>query len=562
MEKRKLGEILKSEGKITDEQLEEALRAQRVLGKKLGEVLVANGLVSEEEIIDSIESQTGIKKVNLNTVNFDRKAISLIPQNLCVKYNLIPFGFNNGKIKVALADPLNIFAIDDVTIVTGFEIETFITTKGDIKKFIGINYSNQQVANAARQLLKEQSDIKESEDTKKLEELDDVKNAPVVKMVDSMFKNAIDMKASDIHIEPFEDEIRIRYRIDGKLQTINTLSLSSLGPLVTRIKILAGLNIAEKRIPQDGRIMINTGNIGHVDLRVSVLPVVYGEKVVIRVLNTNGGNISKTKLGLNKFDMEKLDRIIKNPHGIILVTGPTGSGKSTTLYAVLQELNTSEVNIVTVEDPVEYTLEGINQVNVNVKAGLTFAGGLRSILRQDPDIIMIGEIRDSETAEIAIKAAITGHLVLSTLHTNDAPSSIARLEDMEIKPYLVATSVVGIIAQRLVRKVCPHCRQKYAASEYEKKILGKNKEEEVYLYKGRGCPYCNNTGYSGRIGVYEIMEMTREIRDAINAGKNADVIRDMAVKNKMKTLGEECRELVLDGRTTIDELTRIVMMKE
>jgi type IV pilus assembly protein PilB len=491
VEKRKLGNILVSAGKITEDQLQEALKTQRIIGKKLGEILVEGKVLDEDQIIEAIEEQTGIRKIDLNNVTFDRKAISLIPQNLCSKYTLIPFGFDDNRIKVALSDPLNIFAIDDVTIATGFEIKNYIARKADIKKFIEIYYTSIQVANAAEQLSKESQENK----TIKLnvEDLDDVKNAPVVKMVEYLFKNSIEMKASDIHIEPFENEIRIRYRIDGRLQTVNTLGIDSQGSLVTRIKILAGLNIAEKRIPQDGRIMLNYGESQHIDLRVSILPVVNGEKIVIRILNTSSNTINKEKLGMTKENLERLDRIISNPHGIILVTGPTGSGKSTSLYAVLNQLNKTDVNIITIEDPVEYTLNGVNQVNVNIKAGLTFASGLRSILRQDPDIVMVGEIRDEETAEIATKAAITGHLVLSTLHTNDAPSSIVRLIDMGVQPYLVATSVVGIMAQRLVRRICPHCRKEYEADKYEKEILEYNVQEPLTLHNGKGCGYCNGT---------------------------------------------------------------------
>lgn len=558
-EKRRLGNILVNAGKITGYQLQEALKSQRTLGKKLGEILLDSKIITEEDIIEAIEQQTGIKKVDLNTINFDKKAISIIPKNLCDKYNLIPFGFENNKIKVTLSDPLNIYAIDDVAISTGFEIESYISKKDDIKKFIEIYYSSQQVSLAAQQLSKESSEAKNLKVN--IDEMDNVKNAPVVKMVEYLFKNSIELNASDIHIEPFENEVRIRYRIDGKLQTVNVINIESLGPLVTRIKILAGLNIAEKRIPQDGRIMTSVGG-KEVDLRVSILPVVNGEKIVIRILNKSMGNIGRDKLGMSNENLEKIDRIISNPHGIVLVTGPTGSGKSTTLYTILSELNNDQINIITVEDPVEYTLNGVNQVSVNNKAGLTFASGLRSILRQDPDIIMIGEIRDNETAEIATKAAITGHLVLSTLHTNDAPSSIIRLVDMGIKPYLVATSVVGIVAQRLVRKVCMNCNAPYEATEYEKEILGIDKDKQIILNKGRGCGYCNNTGYVGRTGVYEVMEITREHREAINLGKDSDILRDISIKNGMNTLVAECRKLVIEGITTMDELATITMTKE
>lgn len=558
-EKRRLGDILVDAGKITIYQLQEALKSQRVLGKKLGEVLVESMIISEEDIIEAIETQTGIEKIDLNSIKFDNKTLNLVTENLCRRHVLIPFGFKNNKIQIAMFDPLNIFAIDDVNISTGIEPEIYISSKSDIQKFIDLNYSTEQVFKAAQELTKETLESKNIVDN--IEEIDDVKNAPVVKMIDYMFKNSIEMRASDIHIEPFEKEIRIRYRIDGELQTVNTLGIESLASVVARIKILAGLNIAEKRIPQDGRIITRVGN-NDVDLRVSILPVVSGEKIVIRILNRSSYKLGKERLGMNENNLNKLKNIISNPHGIVLVTGPTGSGKSTTLYTVLNELNSDDVNIVTIEDPVEYTLDGINQVNVNSKSGMTFASGLRSILRQDPDIVMIGEIRDEETAQIAVKAAITGHLVLSTLHTNDSASSITRLIEMGIEPYLVSTSICGVIAQRLVRRICPHCKKDYEATDYEKKILIGNSEENLTLYKGQGCGHCNGTGYLGRIGVYEIMDITRKHRDLINETKNPNVLKDLSLENGMTTLGQECRDLVLRGITTIDELATITLLSD
>lgn len=558
-EKRRLGDILIDAGKITIYQLQEALKSQRVLGKKLGEVLVESRIISEEDILEAIETQTGIEKIDLNSIEFDNKTLNLVTENLCRRHILIPFGFKNNKIQIAMSDPLNIFAIDDVNISTGIEPEIYISSKSDIQKFIDLNYSTEQVFKAAQELTKETLESKNIADN--IEEIDDVKNAPVVKMIDYMFRNSIEMRASDIHIEPFEKEIRIRYRIDGELQTVNTLGIESLAPLVARIKILAGLNIAEKRVPQDGRIITRVGN-NDVDLRVSILPVVSGEKIVIRILNRSSYKLGKEHLGMNENNLNKLKNIISNPHGIVLVTGPTGSGKSTTLYTVLNELNSDDVNIVTIEDPVEYTLDGINQVNVNSKSGMTFASGLRSILRQDPDIVMIGEIRDEETAQIAVKAAITGHLVLSTLHTNDSASSITRLIDMGIEPYLVSTSICGVIAQRLVRRICPNCKEAYEATDYEKKILIGNTEENLTLYKGQGCGHCNGTGYLGRIGVYEIMNITRKHRDLINETKNPNILKDLSLENGMTTLGQECKELVLKGITTINELATITLLSD
>lgn len=554
--KRRLGDILVEAEKITNYQLNQALQAQRRLGKKLGEVLIELNIITEEEIIDAIEMQTGVKKVNLNETVFDRRVLKLVPENLCEKYTLIPFGTSNNKIKVALSDPLNIYAIDDLSISTGFEIESYITNKADISKFIHLYYSSEQMNKAAEELSRESLEYKVIESNES--NIDDVKNAPVVKMIEYLFRNAVEMRASDIHIEPFEKEVRIRYRIDGQLQTVNSLQKESLGPLVTRIKILAGLNITEKRVPQDGRIITKVEN-QDIDLRISILPVVNGEKIVIRVLNRDSYKIGKDKLGMSDKNLEKLYRIISKPNGIVLVTGPTGSGKSTTLYTILGELNSDNINIVTIEDPVEYSMNGINQVNVNNKTGVTFANGLRSILRQDPDIVMIGEIRDEETAKVAVKAAITGHLVVSTLHTNDAPSTITRLMDMGVEPYLVSTAITGVIAQRLVKKVCDNCKEEYNADIYEKKILRLDINKDITLYKGKGCGYCNYLGYKGRIGVYEIMEISREHRDIISNTKNVNILRDIAISHGMTTIGDECRELVINGVTTINELLSILI---
>ena len=557
-EKRRLGDILVRAGKINHFQLQEALKNQKILGKKLGEILVDQKIITELDIIEAVEEQTGIQQVNLNNIDFDKHAIKAISQNLCEKYGLVPFEMDVHKIKVAMADPLNIFAIDDISIATALEVEVYIAPKSDIFKFIKIIYTSEEVSKAAEALTKESLQTRLM--TTNIEDLEDVKNAPVVKMVDFLFRNSIEMRASDIHIEPFEHEIRIRYRIDGDLRLVNTLGIESLAPLVARIKILAGLNIAEKRVPQDGRIMMRIGEYD-VDLRVSILPVISGEKIVIRILNRSSYQFGRGCLGLSGENIEKLDRILSNPHGIILVTGPTGSGKSTTLYTILEDLNTDKVNIVTVEDPVEYTLNGVNQVNVNTKAGLTFASGLRSILRQDPDIVMIGEIRDEETAKIATRAAITGHLVLSTLHTNDAPTTINRLVDMGVESYLVASSITGVIAQRLVKKICPHCKEAYEASVHEKNFLCEDPLKPLTLYKGVGCGHCQQTGYIGRTGIYEIMEITKAHREAIAQNKDATVLREISLQHHMKLLADECKILVMDGITTLEELADVAVFE-
>lgn len=551
----KLGDLLVKAEKITRAQLMEILELQKKRRKKLGELIVEEGILSEEEIIEVLKEQLDIDMVYLSSVDVDVRTVNMVSETLCRKYELFPFYTEDGMIKVAVADPLNIFAIDDVAITTGLRVIPYLSTKAEIKNATDKYYSGKNVETAIDEIQKLK--VNEVPRLDEMKKMDDVKNAPTVKLVDSLLQSAIEERASDIHIEPYENYVRVRFRIDGILKEISTFNIGVLSGIVTRIKILADLDIAERRIPQDGRIVTNINN-KNVDLRVSILPLVTGEKVVIRILDRTSYKIGKEQLGMSESDMDKLQKIIAAPYGIILVTGPTGSGKSTTLYTVLNELNNSEKNIITVEDPVEYSMNGINQVSVNTKTGLTFANGLRSILRQDPDIVMIGEIRDSETAEIGIRAAITGHLVLSTIHTNDASSSVVRLIDMGVEPFLVATALKGIVAQRLVRKICPHCTQEYEADKAEKKILGIDENETVYLHKGVGCANCSHTGYSGRTGVYEILDIDREIKDLVIKTNNSDEIKDLAVKKGMKSLRESAKELVLSGTTTIEEMVKII----
>lgn len=551
----KLGDLLVKANKITRAKLNEVLELQKVKKKKIGELIVEEGILSELEIIEVLKEQLGIDMITLSSIDIDSRAVSLVSEALCKKYDIFPFYLEDTIIKVAVSDPLNIFAIDDVEINTGRRVIAYIATKEEIRNATDRYYSGKSVENAINEINKTVAvaSIKAEE----RDRMDDVKSAPTVKLVDSLLKNAVEQRASDIHIEPYEKFIRVRFRVDGVLKEISTFSIDVLSGIVTRIKILADLNIAERRIPQDGRIVTSINN-KNIDMRVSILPLITGEKVVIRILDRSNYKVGKERLGMSNNDLAKLDEIISSPHGIILVTGPTGSGKSTTLYTVLSELNDKEKNIVTVEDPVEYSLEGINQINVNSKVGLTFANGLRSILRQDPDIVMIGEMRDNETAEIGVRAAITGHLVLSTLHTNDAPSSIVRLVDMGIEPFMVATALKGVIAQRLVRKICPQCKETIPADVAEKKLLGISENEQVVHYKGRGCAACSYSGYAGRIGIYEIMIIDREIKDLILKTNNSDEVKDLAIKKGMKTLATSARNLVLSGQTTIEEMMKII----
>ena len=555
--KMRLGDLLVSVGKITQEQLTEVLKEQKIFGKKIGELLVEKGYVTELDIIQVLEFQHGIPHIDLDKHYIDPDIPNLINENMARRNVLIPINREGDNLTVAMADPLNLFAIDDIKIATGLEVKPVISTQDNIINAID-QYYGKQSAEEAIEDFKKQYDVDDIEDLDK-DILNEINNAPVVRLVNSIVKHAVKAKASDIHIEPFENKVRVRFRIDGELQEIMSPAKSTHSAIITRIKIMGKMNIAERRIPQDGRVETPIDG-REVDLRISVLPTVFGEKIVIRLLDRSSFLLSKAQLGFTDINLSRFDGILKNPNGIILVTGPTGSGKTTTLYTVLREFNSIRKNIITVEDPVEYKLEGINQVQVNTKSGLTFAQGLRAILRQDPDIIMIGEIRDAETAQIAVRAAITGHVVISTMHTNDATSTVARLLDMGIEPYLITSSVVGVVNQRLIRKICDNCKTKYTASESEKKILGVN--DNITLLKGNGCSKCYNTGYRGRTGIHEIMNMTKEVKALIDSRASIDLIKEIVIKEGMVTLRENCKQLVLNGITTVEELIKITYSLE
>jgi len=547
----KLGEILLKYGKITEEQLYDALEKQKKSNRKLGEVLVDEGYVTESDIVEVLEFQLGFPHVDLDKYAINPNVISLVPENIARRYDLIPIDKKDNYLLVAMADPLNIFAIDDLKLYANCDIQPVISSRDSIRKSIDKFYRKE----TAEKVLKEFEDTYgaaslEEENEEQLE----ISNAPIVRLINSTIQQAIDMKASDIHIEPYTEDIRIRFRIDGDLQEIMRLSKNILSPLVTRIKIIGKMDIAEKRIPQDGRVEFNINN-KIIDIRISTIPTVHGEKIVLRLLDRENFLMAKEELGFTQRNMDLFEKLLKQPYGMLLIAGPTGSGKTTTLYAILKELNTIEKNIITIEDPVEYKMEGINQVQINPKTGLTFASGLRSILRQDPDIIMVGEIRDTETAQIAVRAAITGHLVLSTLHTNDSPSSIIRMIDMGVEPYLVSSAVIGVISQRLVKSLCDNCKTPYEASYSEKLLLGKNPDESLTLYKPKGCNRCNN-GYTGRRAIHEIMIVDENMRRIINEGRNVDEIRISAIESGMITLMENSVDLVLQGITSIDEILK------
>jgi type IV pilus assembly protein PilB len=546
----RLGDLLVETGCITEEQLQRALAKQKERNKKLGEILVDEGFITEDDIAVALSNQLNIEIVDLQNINVDKSVTQLVPVNILKKYTMIPYAFsenNKNVLRVAMENPLDTYAQEDISIITNYQVEPVVATTRSIMLAIDKYFGQAEMKDALNQYAKEKKlevEVDEHEET-------EINSSPIVKLVKEMIDLAVRQRASDIHVEPMEDYIRVRYRIDGVLQKKATYNVSVLPAIIARIKIIGGMDISEKRKPQDGRI---TQVVDHVeyDIRVSILPTVFGEKVVMRLTAKMALTREKSQLGLKPYELEQFDYIIKNPHGILLVTGPTGSGKSTTLYTALSELNTNDVNIITVEDPVEANIDGINP-----KADLTFASALRSILRQDPDIIMIGEIRDTETAAIAVQASITGHLVVSTLHTNSAASSITRLEDMGIESYLIADSVIGVIAQRLVRRLCPICKKPRPATEQEKEFMGVDGSEEVTIYDPCGCSKCENTGYKGRIGVYEIMKMTPTLKKIISRRDGADVLKEKAIEEGMRTLRMSGSGYVLDGTTSFSEVMRI-----
>jgi type IV pilus assembly protein PilB len=557
--RKSLGDILVESGKITKKQLEYAIDLQKKRGNKLGKILVEEGIVSEDDIIEILEYQLDIPHIKFDKYFIDSKVVGILPETIARKYNIIPINKTGMLLTVAMSDPLNIFAIDEIKLVSGMDVQPAIASESDIKNAIEYYYGK-QTAEKAIEDFKKEYDIEDNIALDK-ELIEQVNNAPVVRFVNSIIEQAVANRASDIHIEPGERKLRIRFRVDGDLIEIMSTSMQTHGAVVARIKIMSNLDIAERRLPQDGRVELEAAG-KNLDLRISIIPTVYGEKVVIRILDRENFLMTKKQLGFNEKNIEKYEKLLKAPCGIILVAGPTGSGKTTTLYAALREINRPEINIITLEDPVEYRLDGINQIQVNPKIGLNFANGLRAILRQDPNVIMIGEIRDEETANLAVRAAITGHLVLSTLHTNDATSSVIRLLDMGIEPYLVASAIVGVIAQRLVRKICPECRSAYKASTQELKILGLTTESELVLYRGKGCSTCNGTGYYGRTAVNEIMVVTRKLRELIAQISTTDRLQELSKQQGMQTLKENCAEMVINGITTVEEMLKAVYVQE
>ena len=553
----RIGDMLVDAGVITQDDLQRGLELQKTSGRKLGETLVEEGIVDDEVLARLLAEQLGMEMVDIQSISIPEEVLNLVPQHMLRSKKMIPYAIdpnNMNVLLVAMADPMDFSAMDDISIITNLQVEPAIATQHSIMLALDRLYGGSDVDEALEQYAKE----REQKEVDVEEELlnEDINNSPIVVLVNEMIEKAVRQRASDIHIEPLERKVRIRYRIDGALYERASYSTAILPALIARIKIIGGMDISEKRKPQDGRITSIVDRMEY-DIRVSILPTVYGEKVVMRLTSKTALTRNKSQLGLKEGELKQFDHIMRNPHGIILVTGPTGSGKSTTLYTALSELNTEEVNIITVEDPVEANINGINQVQVNNKADLTFASALRSILRQDPDIIMIGEIRDQETASIAVQASITGHLVVSTLHTNSAASTITRLADMGIEPYLIADSTIGVIAQRLVRRLCPECKRQKKADAEELELLQMEPDADVTIYEPCGCPRCDGTGFKGRIGVYEIMEVTQPLKLIIGKNGTAEDIKNKALEEGMSTLRMSATKYVLEGITSVQEMMRV-----
>ena len=560
----RLGDLLIAAGTITQEELEKGLALQKEQKGRLGEVLISNGIITEQQLIEALQMQLGIEFVDLTKINIPTELAQVVPKNIAKQYTVVPIRVVKDELYLAMSDPLNFYAIEEVRKAVRRKVVPVLATKDAIEHSIQILYGNEGAARAIEEMRREAgaAEVTPEADTAFTSNQlgdDSVSSAPTIRLVNSIIERAVLERASDIHLEPHETELLVRMRIDGIMQDILTVPRDLQNSVLSRIKIMAGLNIAERRVPQDGRFNVRVKD-KNIDLRISTLPTVYGEKIVARLLDKSGGRIALEAIGLTEEGLAAIKNLLKYRNGVILVVGPTGSGKTTTMYSMIHEINTRDVNLVTLEDPVEYNIEGVNQVQINEKVGLTFASGLRSILRQDPDIIAVGEIRDGETADIAMRAAITGHVVLSTIHTNDAVGTIERLEDIGVEPYLVASAMRGMVSQRLLRKICPNCKQAYTATEEELRDLDIPDEVGLTLYRGKGCPNCFNTGFRGRTAVVEVMTLNSKLRRLIADGAPRAAIEDELHKPEsgFVSLRESAINLARQGVTTAGEILRVV----
>lgn len=555
----RLGDLLISAGVIRPEQLNEALAIQKKTRERLGDVLINNGIITEQQLIEALQMQLGVDFVDLTAVSIPLELARFVPRSIAKKYCVVPVKLQKDELYVAMSDPLNFEAQEEIKSASRKQVVPMIATRRAVEQSIATLYGNEGTARAIEEMKREagsnQTDIVPVQMSKAVD--NGAAEAPTIRFVNSVIERAITERASDIHLEPQEGEMVVRMRIDGVLRRVFTVPANLQATVIARLKIMGGMNIAERKIPQDGRAMV-TAKDKEIDLRISSIPTIYGEKIVLRLLDKSSGHINRKTIGLEGEDEKKYDRLLKNSSGVILIVGPTGSGKSTTMCAMIQELCNEQTNIMTLEDPVEYNIPGANQCQINEKTGMTFAVGLRSILRQDPDVISVGEIRDGETASIAVRAAITGHLVISTLHTNDAVSTISRLVDIGVEPYMISSALRGVVSQRLVRKICPHCRKAYTPTEEEKRMVGIAENEDVTFYKGEGCQECGRTGYRGRRGVFEILTLDAALRREVANNASSEELTKTALENGFVTMKDNCRRLVLEGVTTVAEAAKAI----
>lgn len=555
----RLGDLLISAGVIRPEQLNDALAIQKKTRERLGDVLINNGIITEQQLIEALQMQLGVDFVDLTAVSIPLELARFVPRSIAKKYCVVPVKLQKDELYVAMSDPLNFEAQEEVKSASHKQVVPMIATRRAVEQAIATLYGNEGTARAIEEMKREagsnQADIVPVQMSKAVDS--GAAEAPTIRFVNSVIERAITERASDIHLEPQEGEMVVRMRIDGVLRRIFTVPANLQATVIARLKIMGGMNIAERKIPQDGRAMV-TAKDKEIDLRISSIPTIYGEKIVLRLLDKSSGHINRKTIGLEGEDEKKYDRLLKNSSGVILIVGPTGSGKSTTMCAMIQELCNEQTNIMTLEDPVEYNIPGANQCQINEKTGMTFAAGLRSILRQDPDVISVGEIRDGETASIAVRAAITGHLVISTLHTNDAVSTISRLVDIGVEPYMISSALRGVVSQRLVRKICPQCRKAYTPTEEEKRMVGIAENEDVTFYKGEGCQECGRTGYRGRRGVFEILTLDAALRREVASNASSEELTKTALENGFVTMKDNCRRLVLKGVTTVAEAAKAI----
>ena len=561
---KRLGELLVAAGTITEEELAHGLALQKGTKERLGTVLIANNIITEEKLIEALQMQLGIEFVDLTKVNIPTELAQALPKNIAKQYQVVPVRTVKDELYLAMSDPMNFYAIEEVRKAVRKKVVPMVATSTAVDRAIQVLYGNEGAAKAIEEMKREAAATQEVSVpdaafvSNQLGE-DNISNAPTIRLVNAIIERAITERASDIHLEPRENELQVRMRIDGLMRYIMTVPRDLQASVISRIKIMSSLDIAEHRIPQDGRFNVRMKD-KDIDLRISTLPTVYGEKIVARLLDKSGQKLSKDAIGLSGSDLQKYDHMLHCRSGVLLIVGPTGSGKSTTMYTMIDDLNKDDVNLVTLEDPVEYNVDGVNQVQINEKTGMTFANGLRAILRQDPDIIAVGEIRDGETADIAMRSAITGHVVLSTIHTNDAVGTIERLFDIGVEPYLVASAMRGIISQRLVRRICPNCKEAYEPSEDELLELGMPAKSGMLFYRGKGCPNCFHTGYRGRIAVFEMLEITSKVRIMISRRASRDEIETELKKPEsgFVSLRKNALRLVLEGVTTGEEVLRVI----